>query len=126
MTYRKPTRSAGRNIQLPQVVPKWTTAHSDTVTLVARELMANLGITNASSYFHILRTPIAISVIVCACIGASIYGLKGLLLGGLLGVIAPIALIWLCVLLIGLAIFMAVYVAAWAVILYLVWWLLHS
>ena len=79
-------------------------------------LLSKLGITDTASYFRQLRIPIAISVVVCACIGASDYGIKGFILGGLAGLLAPAALLWLVVLLVGIAIYLGLFVAAWAVI----------
>jgi len=88
-------------------------------------LLERFGITDVRSYFQKLRIPIAISVTVCACLGASSHGLKGFLIGGLLGVIAPVTLLWLGVMLVLITIFLAIYFIAWAVILCLGWWILH-
>lgn len=88
--------------------------------------MHKLGIGTVRDYFHRLRVLIAISVLVCALTGAFNFGIKGFAIGGLLGLAAPAAILWLGVLLIGIAIFVAIYVAAWAVILWVAWWLLHS
>lgn len=91
--------------------------------MVFISLLSRLGISDVSSYFRKLRTAIAISVVVCACIGASDSGLKGLILGGLLGLFAPAALLWLGVMLFGITIFLTMYFAVWAAILYALWWL---
>ena len=93
----------GRKLHLIEVLPIWTPVHSDTVNLAFQLLLLKLGITNVSSYFRKLRIAIAISVVVCALVGASLYGLKGFFLGGLLGLIASAALLWLGVMLIGFA-----------------------
>ena len=89
-----------------------------------RMLMLKFGITDAKSYWHKLRTVIVISAFVCAVFGASNYGIKGFILGGLLGLAAPAALLWLGILLIGIVIFLAIYVAAWALVICFLWWFL--
>ncbi len=126
MAYRSPKRSSWRQLKPSQVLPIWTTANSNAANLVAKELLVHLGVTDLPTYFKKLRVAIVISVIVCILVGASNYGLKGVFFGGLLGLFAPVALIWLGVLLIGIAIYMAVYCFVWAVILCVLWWLLHS
>jgi len=88
--------------------------------------MERFDITDVRSYFQKWRIPIAISVVVCACSGAASDGLKGFVIGGLLGIVAPIALLWLGVMLALITLFLAIYFAAWAVILWILWWLLHS
>lgn len=94
--------------------------------MVFISMLSRLGITDISSYFRKLRVLIVIGVVVCACIGASDSGLKGFILGGLLGLFAPAALLWLGVMLVGITIFIAIYAAAWAVIFCVLWWLLGS
>ena len=124
MAYRSSKRSSSPKVHLTEVLPIWTTAHSSTVNLVFQALLLRFEIIDVSSYFRKLRLPIVICVAVCALVGAALYGLKGFFLGGLLGFIAPVALLWLGVMLVGAAIFIAIYVAAWAVIVYVGWWLL--
>lgn len=86
--------------------------------------MSKLGIVDTASYFRQLRIPIAISVIVCVCMGAANYGITGPLLGGLAGLLAPAALLYLAALLVGVAIYLAMLVAAWAVIWEVAKWFL--
>lgn len=112
MAYRKASR---RKFQYSQVVPIWTSTHTDTVTLAFQALLSKLEIVDAASYFRQLRIPIAISVVVCAAVGAANYGITGFFLGGLAGLLAPAALLWLAVLLVGIAIFIGIYIAAWVV-----------
>ena len=88
--------------------------------------MEKFGVMDAKSYFQRMKLPIAISILVCACIGASQKGMAGFLAGALAGLFAPLALVWLGVVLSMIVIFMAVYCAAWAVILWIGWWILHS
>lgn len=126
MAYRSSKRSSGRKVHLTEVLPIWTTAHSGTVNLVFHALLLKLGITDVSSYFSKLRTSIAICVVVCPWVGAAFYGLKGFFLGGLLGVIAPAALLWLGVMLVGAAIFIAIYAVAWTAIVAFLWWFIGA
>jgi hypothetical protein len=127
MAYRRTSnQSSWRTLKPSQVLPIWTTANSNAANLVAKELLAHLGVTDIRSYWHQLRIPIAISVIVCTLVGASNYGLKGVFLGGLLGLAAPAALLLLGVTLVVVVIYLAIYCFVWAVILCVLWWLLHS
>ena len=123
MAYRKPS---GRKFPVSKVLPIWGASHTNVVNMTFQLLMHKLGIGTVQDYFRKLRILIAISVLICALIGASGYGLKGFVFGGLLGLTAPAAILWLGVLLIGIVIFLAIFVAAWAVILWAAWWLLHS
>jgi len=126
MAYRSSKRSSGRKVHLTEVLPIWTTAHSSTVNMVFHALLLKLGITDVSSYFRKLRIPIAICVVVGALVGVSFYGLKGFFLGGLLGVIAPAALLWLGVVLVGATIFIALYATAWTAIVAFLWWFIGA
>jgi Mg2+/citrate symporter len=123
MAYRKTSR---RKFQYSQVVPVWTSTHTDTVTLAFQALMSKLGITDTASYFRQLRIPIAISVVVCAAVGATNYGIKGFVLGGLAGLLAPAAMLWFAVLLVGIAIYLGLFVAAWAAIWVCAKWFLSE
>ena len=89
-------------------------------------LMSKLGITDTASYFRQARIPIAISVVVCTALGATNYGITGFVLGGLAGLLAPAALLWLAVLLVGIAIYLALFVAAWAAIWVCARWFLSE
>jgi hypothetical protein len=112
MAYRSPKRSSWRQLKPSQVLPIWTTANSNAANLVVQEVFAHLGITDIRTYFHQLRVAVVISVIVCVVVGVPNYGLKGVVLGGVLGLAAPAAAIWLGVMLALIAIFMAIYCAA--------------
>lgn len=130
MAYRSPRKSSGkssgRKFPFSKVLPIWGVSHTNVVNMAFEALMHRLGIGTMRDYFRKLRILIAISVLVCALTGASNFGLKGFFLGGLLGLAAPAAFLWLGVLLAGVVIFLAIYVAAWALILWAAWWLLHS
>jgi hypothetical protein len=123
MAYRKTHR---RKFQYSQVVPLWTRDQTDTVTLAFQALMSKLGITDTASYFRQLRIPIAISVVVCACVGVYGWSIPGFILGGLAGLLAPAALLYLAVLLVGVAIYLAIFFAAWAVIWVCAKWFLSE
>lgn len=116
-------RTPSGKVSLSDVLPIWTTEHSDTVNLVAASIFWGHGITDVSSYYQKLRIPIVICVILGALFCAASYGLKGFILGGLAGFAAPAVLLWLGVVLVGIVIYLAAYLAAWAVILYGLWWL---
>jgi hypothetical protein len=126
MAYRTTKRQSWRNLKPSQVLPIWTTANSNTANLVAQELFAHLGVVSVRSYFQQLGVAIVICVIVGAGIGASSYDTRGLLVGALLGLAAPAALIWLGTVLTLIVIFLAVYCAVWAVIACLGWWMLGA
>jgi hypothetical protein len=127
MAYRKTYgKTSRRKFQYSQVVPVWTSQHTDAVTLAYQALMSKLGITDVPSYFRQWRVQISLSVIVCACIGAANYGIKGLLLGGLAGLLAPAALVWGSVLLVAVAVFLGLYVLAWTAIWVCAEWFLSE
>ena len=123
MAYRK---SSWRKVKPSQVLPLWTPAHSDTANLITQSVFYKLGITDLPSYWHKLQGAIVLSVIICACIGASNYGFKGVFLGGLLGIAAPAAAIFLAVVVVLAAILLGVYCLAWIAIYYIACWLLGS
>ena len=123
MAYRK---SSWRKVKPSQVLPLWTPAHSDTANLITQSVFHKLGITDIPSYWRKLRGVIVLSVLVCACVGASNYGLKGVFLGGLLGIAAPAAAIFLAVVVVLAAILLGVYCIAWVAIYYIACWLLGS
>jgi hypothetical protein len=126
MAYRSPKKSTAQKPHLSQALPVWTSANTDAANLFFLSLIEKLGITDVRSYFQKLRIPIVIFIVVLAWVGAVNFGLKGLFIGALLGVIAPIGVLWLSVMLIPIAIFMAIYFAAWVVIFFIVRWLLTS
>ena len=121
-----PRRTFGRKIKVSEVLPIWGVSHTNLVNMAFETLMHKLGITDVRSYFNKLRVLIAISVLVCALTGASNFGIKGFAIGGLLGLAAPAAILWLGILLIGIVIFLAIFVAAWTLILWAAWWLING
>lgn len=105
-----------RKLRPFEVLPVWTPSHTDTVTMALWDLLYRMGITDVPSYLRKLSIPIAISVMVCAAVGAANYGIAGFLLGGLSGVLAPAAVLWLGVMVVAIAIWLGIYIAIWAVI----------
>ena len=131
MAYRRASkgssgRSSRRKLGLAQVLPVWTSANAEINNVMFMSCLWRLGITDLLSYCRKLRIAIVLSVIVCASVGASSDGLKGLLVGSLLGFATPAALIWLVVTVVHLAIYLAVFCLAWAVILFVAWWVLSG
>src|ERR1035437_1383453 len=124
MTYRSPRKSTGRKFHVSKVLPIWGISQTDTVTMTFKLLMHKLGIGTMQDYFRKLRILIVISVLVCALTGASGYGFKGFILGGLLGLAAPAAILWLGILAVGILIYMAIWVAASALVICFLWWFL--
>ena len=88
--------------------------------------LQGLGITGIPSYLRRLAIPIFICVLVGAFAGAIHSGGNGLLVGALLGLTTPAALIWLGITLIHIASYLIVFCAAWVMIFYVVRWFLLS
>ena len=123
MAYRKP---AGRKFKVREILPIWGASQTNAVNMAFEALMVKLGVSDMRSYFLKLRIWIVIAVLVCALGGAYNYGIKGFILGGVLGLAAPAAILWLGILLIGVVAYLAIYCLVWALILWAAWWLLHS
>lgn len=115
-----------RKLRPSEVLPVWTCTHTDTVTMALRDLFYRMGVTDFYSYLSRLSIPIAISLMVCAVFGAAHWGVTGFFLGGLSGVLAPAALLWLCVMVIGIAIYLGIYIGAWALIWTIFKWCLSQ
>jgi hypothetical protein len=124
MAYRSSKRPSWRQLKPSQVLPVWTAANSNASNIVVQEVFAHLGITDFRTYYRQLRVVIVICAIAGAFVGAVSYQLKGLLVGALLGFATPAFAIWFGTVLVLICIFLAVYCAAWAVILWLAWWIL--
>lgn len=109
-----------------QILPSYGTTQTDTINMVSESVFLHFGITDIASYFRKMRYLIAISVIVCAIYGASIDGPKGFAIGALCGLAAPAAVVWLGVMLVYVVIYLAVWFAAMAVVLYALWWFISG
>lgn len=116
------SRKSRNKTTISDMLPIWGTTETTTVNLIAASIFLEHGITDLPSYFQKLRIPIAICAILGAIFCASSYGFWGFILGGLAGMAAPAVLLWLGVLLLGIVIFLAIYVITWAVVLWVLWW----
>lgn len=123
MAYRKPSP---RGPKISQFLPIWTTANADLNTAIFVSCMQRLGITSLSSYLRKFELPILLCALVGAGIGAFQSGFWGLIVGALLGLATPAALIWLAVTLVHIAVYLAVFCAAWLAIFCVIYWLLFS
>ncbi len=123
MAYRK---APWRKLRPSEILPVWTRAETNAVTLAFQALMSKFGISDIPSYFRQWPILISISVVVCACAAAVAYGITGFILGSLAGLLAPAALIWLAVLLVGIAVYLAMFCAAWAAIWVIAKWILSE
>lgn len=127
MAYRKTySKTSRRKFQPSSVLPIWTRTHTDTVTMAYQALMSKFGIFDFSTYLRQARIPIAISVVVCACVGAANYGITGFILSGLAGLLGPAVLVWLAVLLVGVALYLALFCAVWGLIWVIGKWVLSE
>jgi hypothetical protein len=124
MAYPKAS-GAKKTYRLSQVLPIWSQANTAAATLLFQELLEKLGVTDVRSYFQHWRIPIVIGVVVCACMGAASDGIKGLAIGGLLGVVAPIALLWAGVMLALVVLYLALFAGFWAALFAIAGWLLE-
>lgn len=124
MTYRKTfSKALATKDRLRDAVPYCRQSQIDTTNFVVTMLLQGIGITGLQSYLKKLRIPIVICVLLGAVIGGNRSGMEGLLWGALGGIAAPAVLLWLGVVVGYVAVYLGVFVAAWAVILSGVYWL---
>jgi len=119
-------RTSRRKHHPSQFLPIWTQANTNVVNLVVRDLLDRLGIRDIPTYFQRLRAVIAICVILCAFIGVANYGFTGFVLGIVAGLLVPIAAIWFSILLLGITLFLGLYVLACSAIWVLAKWVLSE
>jgi hypothetical protein len=123
-------KAAGRsilsNIRVRDVLPIWTSANTNLNTAMFVSYLQGLGITGISSYLRKLAIPVVLCVLVVACAGAIHRGGNGMVVGALLGIATPAALIWLVITLIHMASYLIAVCAAWVVIFYVVRWFFRS
>jgi hypothetical protein len=119
-------RSPFAKIQVRDILPIWTSANTDLNTAIFVSYMHGLGITSIPSYLRKLAIPIVLCVLVGACAGAIHSGVNGMLVGSLLGLATPAALIWLLITLIHVACFLIAFCAVWVVIFYVARWFFSS
>jgi hypothetical protein len=126
MAYRPLQRSSSRKVQLSKVLPLWTTANTETNNLMVSSCFSGMGMSDLKSYTRKLSAAIIFCVFVGACIGLANSGLKGLIVGSLLGFAAPAGVIFLAVTLLHIAVYLFAYCLVWTLIVGFLWWLLHS
>jgi hypothetical protein len=127
MAYRRSSgKSSWRKLKASDVLPLWTSAHTDTANLAVQSAMMRLGIFSIRDYFHKLRVLIVICAVLGAVIGAAEYGLQGFFLAGILGMAAPAAAIWICVTLFVVAIYMLAYCIGMALVICLLLWFIRA
>lgn len=88
--------------------------------------MFGMGITDIPSYWRKLKAVIVFCIFLGACIGLSVSGFNGLMVGSLLGFAAPAGVIWLAVTLFHITVYLLAFCLVWVAILGVLWWLLHS
>ena len=124
--YRKSRSTANVPAKFRLLVPTWGQAQTDTTNLLFKVLMDKLGVTDGPSYFRRLWFWIGACVVLGAVFGAHRNGVEGVIWGALAGIVAPGGLLWLGVILSCVFVYMAVFFAAWAVLLYGLLWLLRQ
>lgn len=127
MAYR-PRKSSHRpqkaQFTASDYLPLWNQQHTNTTNLMAEMAFDRLGISDWLSYFQVLAIPIALCTGVgCAC-GYYYWGVKGALLGIFGGMATPAAFVYLLVVVAYAAAILLAFVAAWAVVLWLVYFVL--
>jgi hypothetical protein len=119
----KSYRSGKSSFRAGDYVPTWNQSQTDTVNLILKDLMGNIGVTDVATYFHKLFIPIVLCTAIGSVWGAYSYGFGGFFLGVVLGASAPAWLLWLGICT-GYALAIAgVYLAAWAAIIFGFFWL---
>jgi hypothetical protein len=126
MAYKPSRRSSSRKLKPSDVLPIWTSANSEVNNLMVASCFSGMGISDLRSYWRVLPAACAFSVFVGACIGLAYSGVKGLVIGSLLGFAGPAAVIFLAVTLFHIAIYLLAFCFVWALIIAVFWWLLHS
>ena len=122
MAYRN---RSGRKVKVSEVLPIWTSANTELNNAMVSTCMLGMGISDIPSYWRKLKGAIVFCMFVGACIGIP-HGFTGLIVGALLGFATPAGVIFLAVTLLHYLIFLFAYCVAWAAILCVGWWLLHS
>lgn len=117
-------RTSGASFKASEYVPIWSQQHTTTANLMAEMVFDKLDVADLRSYFEVLAIPIGICTAVGVGIGAYHWGLQGAVLGVLAGVAAPAASIYLVLIVAYAAVLLITFVAAWAVILWAVYFVL--
>ena len=113
-------------VRVSAVLPICTSANAKTNTAMFASYLQGLGITGISSYLRKLAVPVVLCVLAGACAGAIHSGVNGLLVGALLSLAVPAALIWLVITLIHFACYLIAFCAVWVLIFIAARWLFSS
>ena len=109
-----------------RVLPLWTLANPTLSNATFVLCMQGMGITSMSCYLR----KFAVLILPCAFIGATYGAASGgaleLLLGILIGLLAPGVLIWLAITVFHVAAYLAIFCAGWVVLFHLARWLFWS
>lgn len=119
----KNNRSGKSNFRAGDYVPTWNQSQTDTVNLIFKDLMGNIGVTDVASYFRKLFIPIALCMVIGAVVGGYTAGYSGFIWYGLAGFAAPAALLWIGIIVCYCAVILGVFFAAWAAIIFGFFWL---
>ena len=120
----KNNRSGKSNFRAGDYVPTWKQSQTDTVNLIFKDLMGNIGVTDVATYFHKLFIPIVLCMVIGAVVGGYTAGFPGFIWYGLAGLVAPAALLWVGIIVCYCAVILGVYLAGWAVIWFGFFWLM--
>jgi hypothetical protein len=123
MHRRTHTSSRYIKFNIGDYVPLLTRSQAETTNHLTRLMFVALGVTGIKSYFKKLLLPIAICVLLSAVIGACVSGFLGFFLGSIAGIMVPAALIWLAPIVGYVAVSLACFAAALAVLFYGAIWL---
>lgn len=110
----KSYRSGKSHFRAGDYVPTWNQSQTDTVNLIFKDLMGNIGVTDVASYFHKLFIPIVLCMVIGAAVGGYTAGFPGFIWYGLAGLVAPAALLWLGIIVCYCAVILGVFFLAWA------------
>lgn len=119
-TYSRSSKSYGSGkstFRAGDYVPTWSQSNTDAVSLIFKDLMAKVGVTDVASYFHKLFIPIVLCMVIGAVYGGYTAGFPGFIWYGLAGLVAPAALLWLGIVLCYCAVILGVFFLAWAAII---------
>ena len=127
MAYRKSSyrRTSWRKVKPSEILPIWTTSHTDTANLAFALAMERVGVTDIPSYFRKLPISITLCAVIGACIGIAMHGFEGFIVGTLAGMAAPAVLIWAVIGLLMIAAYLIGYTVCMALVLWLAWWFLR-
>ena len=126
MAYRRTKPSSWRKVKPSEILPIWTTSHTDTANLAFSLAMERVGVTDIPSYFRKLPISIALCAVIGACIGLAMHGIEGFIVGTLAGMAAPAVLIWAAIGLFMIAAYLIGYATCMALVLWLLWWFLRA